>query len=449
MTTHPSGEKLLSRKTTGKTITSNYHTSLKKIMQNTNAPIEIMAPVGSYPALRAAIEAGADAVYFGVGKLNMRARAAVNFQPEDLTEISRICKENGVRTYLTLNTVIYDEELPESRRVLDMAKEAGITAVISSDWSIIGYARKIGMEVHISTQCNVTNIEAVKFYAQYADVMVTARELSLKQVAAIIQQIHEQHICGPSGKPVQIEIFAHGALCMAVSGKCYLSLDYYNSSANRGSCLQLCRRPYKLSQTDGEKDVEIEVDHEYLLSPKDLKTIDFLDQILKAGVSVLKIEGRGRTADYVKTVTRVYKEAVKAWQEGCYDKAHIDKWNEELRTVYNRGFWSGYYMGQKMGEWTPTYGSSATTRKTYVGKVTNFFDRLSVAELKIEAANMKSGDQFVIIGNTTGVYESTLQDVWIDGKPCQETQQGIYCSIKVDREVHRGDKLYRVDTVER
>ncbi|MCM1041276.1 MAG: U32 family peptidase [Bacteroides sp.] len=412
-------------------------------------PIEIMAPVGSFPALQAALQAGADAVYFGVGQLNMRARAAVNFMPEDLGEIARVCREKGVRTYLTLNTVIYDGELPESRRVLDLAKEAGICAVISSDWAVITYARRIGMEVHISTQCNVTNIEAVRFYAQYADVMVAARELSLEQVAEIVRQIKAGNICGPSGKLVQIEIFAHGALCMAVSGKCYLSLDYYNSSANRGSCLQLCRRPYKLSQTDGEKDVEIAVDHEYLLSPKDLKTVDFLDKILEAGVSVLKIEGRGRSADYVKTVTSVYKEAVEAWKNGEYTQENIEKWNERLLTVYNRGFWSGYYLGKKMGEWTPKYGSSATTQKTYVGKITNFFDRPSVAELKVEASNLKIGDNFVVIGNTTGVYEAVATEIRMDDRPIQETVQGTYCSFKSTQELHRGDKLYRVDSVKR
>lgn len=406
-----------------------------------------MAPVGSFPALQAAVQAGADAVYFGVGKLNMRARAALNFQVEDLEEICRICGEHHIKTYLTLNTVIYDEEIGQSREVLEAAKKAGVSAVISSDWSVIGYARSIGLNVHISTQCNITNIEAVKFYAQFADVMVLARELSLTQVAEIIRQIDEQNICGPSGEKVRIEIFVHGALCMAVSGKCYLSLDYYNSSANRGSCLQLCRRPYRLSQTDGEKDVEIEVDNDYLLSPKDLKTVDFLDKILDAGVSVLKIEGRGRTADYVKTVTGVYREAVEAWRAGTCDRARIERWNKELETVYNRGFWGGYYLGQKMGEWAPKYGSSATTRKTYIGKITNFFDRVSVAELKVEAANIKPGDKYVIIGQTTGVYEDRVQEIRMDDVPVGESVQGTYCSLKTKSEVHRGDKLYRVDPV--
>lgn len=409
--------------------------------------IEIMAPVGSFPALQAAVQAGADAVYFGVGKLNMRARAALNFQVEDLEEICRICGEHHIKTYLTLNTVIYDEEIGQSREVLEAAKKAGVSAVISSDWSVIGYARSIDLNVHISTQCNITNIEAVKFYAQFADVMVLARELSLTQVAEIIRQINEQNICGPSGEKVRIEIFVHGALCMAVSGKCYLSLDYYNSSANRGSCLQLCRRPYRLSQTDGEKDVEIEVDNDYLLSPKDLKTVDFLDKILDAGVSVLKIEGRGRTADYVKTVTGVYREAVEAWRTGTCDRARIERWNKELETVYNRGFWGGYYLGQKMGEWAPKYGSSATTRKTYIGKITNFFDRVSVAELKVEAANIKPGDKYVIIGQTTGVYEDRVQEIRMDDVPVGESVQGTYCSLKTKSEVHRGDKLYRVDPV--
>lgn len=406
-----------------------------------------MAPVGSFPALQAAVQAGAGAVYFGVGKLNMRARAALNFQVEDLEEICRICGEHRIKTYLTLNTVIYDEEVGQSRQVLEAAKKAGVSAVISSDWSVIGYARSIGLNVHISTQCNITNIEAVRFYAQFADVMVLARELSLTQVAEIIRQIDEQNICGPSGEKVRIEIFVHGALCMAVSGKCYLSLDYYNSSANRGSCLQLCRRPYRLLQTDGEKDVEIEVDNDYLLSPKDLKTVDFLDKILDAGVSVLKIEGRGRTADYVKTVTGVYREAVEAWRTGTCDRARIEHWNKELATVYNRGFWGGYYLGQKMGEWAPKYGSSATTRKTYIGKITNFFDRVSVAELKVEAANIKPGDKYVIIGQTTGVYEDTVREIRMDDAPVSETVQGTYCSIKTQSEVHRGDKLYRVDPV--
>lgn len=418
-------------------------------MNNSENSIEIMAPVGSYPALQAALQAGADAVYFGVGQLNMRARAAVNFQVEDLPEISRICREHGTKTYLTLNTVVYDEELPECRRILEQAKQAGITAVISSDWAVITYARQIGLEVHISTQCNVTNIEAVRFYAQFADVMVAARELSLEQVGKMVRQIRDEHICGPSGNLVKIEIFAHGALCMAVSGKCYLSLDYYNASANRGSCLQLCRRPYKLSQTDGEKDVEIAVDHEYLLSPKDLKTVDFLNKILDAGVSVLKIEGRGRSADYVKTVTEVYKQAVLAWKDGSYTKENIERWNQRLLTVYNRGFWSGYYLGRKMGEWTPKYGSSATTQKTYVGKITNFFDRPSVAELKVEASNLKIGDRFVVIGNTTGVYEATATEIRMDNQPVQETVQGTYCSFKTTAELHRGDKLYRVDSVQR
>ena len=417
-------------------------------MQKDRQPVEIMAPVGSYAALQAAIQAKADAVYFGIGKLNMRARAAVNFQIEDLPEISRICRENHVKAYLTLNTVVYDEELAESRSILEAARNAGIDAVISSDWAVIGHAREIGLDVHISTQCNVTNIEAVKFYARYAEVMVAARELSLEQVARLVQEIREQNICGPSGKPIRLEIFVHGALCMAVSGKCYLSLDYYNSSANRGSCLQLCRRPYKLTQTDGEKDVEIEVDHQYLLSPKDLKTVDFLDKILEAGVSVLKIEGRGRSADYVKTVTGVYKQAVAAWQEGRFGKEAIARWEQELSTVYNRGFWGGYYLGRKMGEWAPKYGSSATTRKTYIGKITNYFDRLGVAELKVEAANLAPGERYVIIGHTTGVYEDTVKEIRMDNQPVARTVQGTSCSIKVESPVHRGDKLYRVDNVE-
>ncbi|MDE7356893.1 MAG: U32 family peptidase [Bacteroidales bacterium] len=404
-----------------------------------------MAPVGSFPALQAAVQAGAGAVYFGVGKLNMRARAALNFQVEDLEEICRICREHHIKTYLTLNTVIYDEEIEQSRQVLEEAKKAGVSAVISSDWSVIGYARSIGLHVHISTQCNITNIEAVKFYAQFADVMVLARELSLAQVAEIIRQINEQNICGPSGEKVRIEIFVHGALCMAVSGKCYLSLDYYNSSANRGSCLQLCRRPYKLSQTDGEKDVEIEVDNAYLLSPKDLKTVDLLDRLIATGIRVLKIEGRGRAADYVKTVTEVYKEAVAACADGSYGPEKIAHWNERLGHVYHRGFWEGYYMGKKTGEWSTRYGSSADRKKTYVGIVANYFSRLKVAEIKVEAGAFSVGDELTAIGPRTGAYETTVPEIRVDLVPVQTTRKGESCSIPVSEPVRKGDKVYRVD----
>lgn len=379
--------------------------------------IEIMSPVGSYESLTAAIQGGADAIYFGVGKLNMRAQSAVNFQVEDLKKIKEICQIHGVKTYLTLNTIIYADEIEEMQQLLDEAKATCIDAVIASDWAVIHYARQIGMEIHISTQCNITNIEAVKHFSQYADVMVTARELSLKQVAEIVRQIELQNIRGPKGELVQIEIFAHGALCMAVSGKCYLSLDHYNRSANRGACLQLCRRPYRLSEIDtDENPVEIEVDQKYLLSPKDLKTLDFIDKILKAGVRVLKIEGRGRSADYVKTVTRIYKEAVTAYQEGNYTPERIAEWNKSLSTVYNRGFWSGYYLGKTMGEWSEQYGSKATKKKVAVGKITNYFSNIGVAEVKMESEQLELGNDYMVVGPTSGVYEDQVHEMRLDLK---------------------------------
>ncbi|MEG2666728.1 MAG: peptidase U32 family protein, partial [Bacteroidales bacterium] len=397
-----------------------------------------------YEALHAAIQAKADSVYFGVGQLNMRARAAVNFTIEDLSKIVSICQINKVKTYLTLNTIIYDQEMEEMKRILNEALKQGISAVIASDWAVITYARQIGLEVHISTQCNITNLEAVKLYAPYADVMVMARELSLEQVAYIIKQIEKENILGPKGDKIKIEIFAHGALCMAVSGKCYLSLDHYNQSANRGACLQLCRRPYQLREVGGE--IDITVDHEYLLSPKDLKTVDFLDRIVEAGVRVLKIEGRGRSADYVKTVTKVYKEATQAYINGNYTQQNLCLWNETLERVYNRGFWSGYYLGRPMGEWTKQYGSKATKRKTYVGKVTNYFSQIKVAEIKIEAESLHIGDEFVIIGSSTGVYEDTLSELRVDLNTVKQTKKGEYCSIPVKELLRRGDKVYRLDT---
>lgn len=406
--------------------------------------VEIMAPVGSFESLMAAIQGGADSVYFGIGHLNMRSKSSQNFTLEDLKKITEICNEHHIRSYLALNTVIFDNELDEMKALIDAAKENGISAIIATDMSVIQYACKKGMEVHISTQTNVTNIEAVKYYSQYADVMVTARELSLKQVAAIIRAIEEQQIKGPSGNLVQIEVFIHGALCMAISGKCYLSLDNLNSSANRGACLQQCRRPYKVTDDDG---IELKIDNEYIMSPKDLKTIDFLDKILKAGVRVLKIEGRGRSADYVKTVTNVYREAVNAYFNGNYTTENIKKWNNELSTVYNRGFWDGYYMGKKLGEWTERYGSQATKRKVYVGKVTNFFTKLNVAEIKIETHDMNVGDEFRIIGPTTGVYEDFIPEIRVDLKNVEKTVKGDVCSIPVKELVRRGDKVYKVVTV--
>ena len=407
-----------------------------------SSKIEIMSPVGSYESLMAAIQGGAGAVYIGVGKLNMRARSSVNFSLDDLEKITAICRENKVRSYLTLNTVIFDEELTEIQNIVDAAKKHGISAIIASDIAVLEYSRSIGMEIHISTQCNITNISVVKFYSRYADVMVTARELKLEQVAAIIRQIEEQHICGPSGDLVQIEIFVHGALCMAVSGKCYLSLDNFNHSANRGACLQPCRRGYTVK--DNESELELELDHEYIMSPKDLKTVDFLDKIIKAGIRVLKIEGRGRSPEYVKTVTRVYRQAVDSVIDGTYTQENIDRWNTELSSVYNRGFWDGYYQGQKIGEWSDKYGSQATVRKEYVGKVTNYYANLNVAEIRIEAQPLNIGDIISISGTTTGVYEGNIAEIRIDLKPAEQAVKGELCSIPVTSLVRRNDKLYKL-----
>ena len=404
--------------------------------------IEIMSPVGSYASLMAAVQGGADAVYFGVGKLNMRARSSVNFSLDDLETITGICREHGLRSYLTLNTVVFDNELGEIHRIVDAAKAHGISAIIASDFAVLEYARSTGMEVHISTQCNITNLAAVKFFSRYADVMVTARELNLDQVASIIRQIEEQQICGPSGAPVKIEIFAHGALCMAVSGKCYLSLDNFNQSANRGACLQPCRRTYTVK--DKESELELEVDNEYIMSPKDLKTLDFLDKIIAAGVTVLKIEGRGRAPEYVKTVTRIYREAVDACLNGTFTPENIGLWNAELGSVYNRGFWDGYYLGQKTGEWSVKYGSQATMRKEYVGKVTNYFAKLSVAEILIEAQPLAVGDAIQINGATTGVYEDKLNEIRVGLQAVQSAVKGDLCSIPVTSLVRRNDKLYKL-----
>lgn len=401
-----------------------------------------MAPVGSYESLMAAIQGGAGSVYFGVGKLNMRSKSSQNFTLDDLQQIASICYENNVKSYVTINTVVYDEELAEMHQLVDAVKNNGITAVIASDQAVIQYARKRGVEVHMSTQTNITNIEAVKYYAQFADVMVTARELNIDQVAAITKSIHEQQIKGPSGDLVRIEIFVHGALCMAVSGKCYLSLDLMNSSANRGACLQPCRRAYKVEDSEGQ--IEMEVDNKYIMSPKDLNTIAFLDKILDAGVEVLKIEGRGRSPEYVKTVTQVYHEAVEAIQKGIYTPALAAALNERLKKVYNRGFWDGYYLGRKLGEWTEQYGSQATQQKVYVGKINNFFQQLNVAEIKMETQSLSIGDQILVMGPTTGVYEDQLTEIRVDLKPVEETVKGEHCSIAVKTLLRRGDKVYKL-----
>jgi U32 family peptidase len=403
--------------------------------------VEIMAPVGSYESLMAAIQGKADSVYFGVGHLNMRSKSSKNFTLADLKEISDIAQNYNLRTYITLNTVIFDTEIEEVKEIVAAAKENKITAIIASDQAVIQYANKVGMEVHMSTQTNITNIDAVKYWSKYADVMVTARELNLNQVAAITKAIEEQQIKGPSGKLIQIEVFAHGALCMAVSGKCYLSLDNLNASANRGACLQQCRRPYHVTDDDG---IELVVDNEYIMSPKDLKTLDFLDKILKAGVRVLKIEGRGRSADYVKTVSKVYREAVDAFYAGNFTTENLELWNRELGTVYNRGFWDGYYLGRKTGEWTGQHGSLASKQKVYVGLVTNFFNNLKVAEIKMETHDLNLGDEIKIIGPTTGVYEDVLSEIRVDLKNVTKTIKGDQCSIPVKEMVRRGDKVYKI-----
>ena len=410
--------------------------------------IEIMAPVGSYESLSAAIQAGADAVYFGVGNLNMRSRSAANFSVEDLRRIAETAQQHGVRTYLTVNTIIYNDEIEEMHALVQAAKEAGITAIIASDMAVITYANSIGVEVHISTQCNISNVEAVRFFAQFADVVVTARELPLRQVAEITRYIKDNDIRGPKGELVQVEVFAHGALCMSVSGKCYLSLDEYNYSANRGACLQLCRREYLVK--DVESDTELLVSGKYIMSPKDLCTIGFLDKIVHAGVRVLKIEGRGRSADYVKTVVECYKEAVQAVNDGTYTQEKIAAWTERLRTVFNRGFWDGYYLGRKMGEWSERYGSQATENKVYLGKVTNYYNRPQVAEMKIETAeHLRVGEDLMVIGQTTGVYRATVEELRLGdtAQSVPEVHQGDVFSVKTTEMLHRGDKLYRVDKV--
>lgn len=403
--------------------------------------VEIMAPVGSYESLSAAIQGKADTVYFGIGHLNMRSRSTQNFTIDDLKNIADICRKNNLRSYITLNTEIFDEELVMMRVIVDEAKKSGITAIIAADQAVIQYARQVGMEVHMSTQSNITNIEAVRYYAQFADVMVTARELNLGQVKKITEEIEKQQVKGPSGRLVKIELFAHGALCMAVSGKCYLSLDTMNSAANRGACLQLCRRPYRVFDRDGE--VELAIDNQYILSPKDLKTIDFIDKILDAGVRVLKIEGRGRSPEYVKTVTRCYREAVNAHCEGTFNPNKLETWNLELGTIYNRGFWDGYYLGRRLGEWSAGYGSQATRKKIYVGKITNYFAKSKIAEVKIEAQPLRKGDDILVLGPTTGVAEARAGEIWLDEKPVDEVRRGDLCTIPIDTYLRLSDKLYK------
>ena len=404
--------------------------------------IELMAPAGSFESLQAALDNGADSVYFGVEQLNMRARSSINFTLDDLQEISRRCKEKHVRTYLTLNTIIYDHDLSIIKTLLDKAKQADITAVIAMDQAVIAYARQIGMEVHISTQINITNIETVKFYALFADTMVMSRELSLRQIKKICEQVEKEQVKGPSGKLVEIEIFGHGALCMAVSGKCYLSLHSHNSSANRGACKQNCRKKYTV--IDQESGFEIELDNEYMMSPKDRCTLDFLDQVIDTGAKVLKIEGRGRAPEYVATVIRTYREAIDAYYEGTYTKEKVEKWMEALATVYNRGFWGGYYLGQKLGEWSGVPGSQATQKKVYIGKAMHFFPKTSISEFKIEAFDIKRGDKLLITGPTTGVKELVLEDMYVNDVLADNAKKGDSCTFFTDFRTRPSDKLYKI-----
>lgn len=409
--------------------------------KNNTTPIEIMSPVGSYESLSAAIQAGAGSVYFGVGKMNMRSRSAANFTLDDLQKITDICRENNVKSYLTVNTIVYNNEIADVRELLDFAKKCGVSAIIASDLAVITYCQKIGLEIHISTQCNITNIEAVRFYAQFADVVVLGREVALAQAADIVSQIKADDIRGPRGELVRVEMFVHGALCMAVSGKCYLSLDNYNYPANRGACLQPCRRGYIVK--DMESDLELAVDNKYIMSPKDLCTIGFLDKILKAGVSILKIEGRGRSADYVKVTTQCYHEAVQAVADGTFSLEKVNAWTERLRTVFNRGFWDGYYLGRTMGEWAERYGSHATTVREHIGKVTNFFGRLSVAEITVESGELSVGDTLEIEGPTTGIYEAVIEELRLDDASVQTVRKGGVCSVVTSAVVRRGDKVFK------
>ena len=409
---------------------------------NQTADYEIMAPVGSRDALAAALKAGADSVYFGIERLNMRAHSASTFTVDDLRDIAATCKEKGVKTYLTVNTIIYGEDIPLMHDIVDAAKKAGISAVIASDVAVMTYCNRIGQEVHLSTQLNISNIEALKFYAQFADVVVLARELNLDQVAEIYRQIEAQHICGPSGQLVRIEMFCHGALCMAVSGKCYLSLDNTGRSANRGACMQLCRRSYLV--TDRETGTELEIDNKYVMSPKDLKTVRFIDRMMKSGVRVFKIEGRARGPEYVKTVVECYREAIQSVLDGTFTEARKDAWDERLATVFNRGFWDGYYLGQRLGEWNDHYGSCATERKVYVGKGLKYFSKLGVAEFSCEACEFSVGDKMLVTGPTTGALYVTVEEIHDDTRAVTTAQKGTRVSFKVPEKVRPSDKLFKI-----
>ncbi|MCC7465127.1 MAG: U32 family peptidase [Saprospiraceae bacterium] len=404
--------------------------------------VELLSPAGSFEALMAAIKAGCNAVYFGVEQLNMRARSSNNFTLDDLRKVADIGREHKINTYLALNTVLYDHDISLMKRIIQTAKESGITAIIASDHAAIHYAHSQGVKVHISTQVNVSNIDTVEFYATYADTIVLARELSLKQVAEITREIKRRKIVGPSGQPVRIEIFAHGALCMAISGKCYLSLHSNFASANRGACIQNCRKSYIV--TDKDEGVEFEVDNEYIMSAKDLCTIDFLDKILDAGVSVLKIEGRGRSADYVYTVTKCYREAIDAWATGKITPELVADWKARLATVYNRGFWDGYYLGKKMGEWSDAYGSKATTVKMYIGRGVKYFEKAAVGEFRLETSHLSLGDQIMITGPTTGYVEATVTELRVEDQPAQKVTRGDVFTLPLQEKIRPSDKLYKI-----
>ena len=405
--------------------------------------IEIMAPAGSFESLAAAIKAGADSIYFGVGKLNMRSRSSANFSLDDLHKIAAICHQAGIKSYLTLNTVIYDEELEQMRRTCDQALAAGIDAVIAADLAVIQYAHAIDLPLHISVQANVANMAAVKFFAKFADVMVLARELSLPQIQAIIQAIDRENITGPSGEKIRIELFAHGALCVAVSGKCYMSLAHYNSSANRGACFQTCRRAYRVS--DEETGEELVIDNKYVMSPKDLCTVNIIDRLLESGIKIFKLEGRGRSADYVATVTGVYREAIDAWFEGNFDQQHIDNWLDRLATVFNRGFWQGgYYLGEKLGEWTGYSGNRATETKQHIGKVNKYFAKIGVAELSLPAGELSIGNEIIIIGPTTGSLRAAVKELRLNGNNITTAPKGATVSLPIADKVRPNDKVFLV-----
>jgi putative protease len=407
-----------------------------------NRTIEIMAPAGSWQSLQAAIQGGANSVYFGIEQLNMRAKSSNNFTLKDLVEIAELCNKKNIKTYITLNTIIYDHDLILMKKIVDTAKQMGITAIIASDQAVISYAASINMEVHISTQANITNIETIRFFAQFAEVIILSRELSLLQIKEITKEIEKQKIKGPSGNLVEIEIFVHGALCMAISGKCYMSLHTTNSSANRGACIQNCRKTYTV--TDKEDGHQFDVDNEYIMSPKDLCTIGFLDQVLDSGIKILKIEGRGRSPEYVKTTTQSYREAADAYLEGTYNKEKIKRWINKLETVYNRGFWDGYYLGQKLGEWTGIHGSQASKKKIYLGKAKNYFTKIQVAEFDLETQHLKEGDNILITGRTTGIIETVVGEIRLNDKQVKSVKKGDNFSMRLDQIVRPSDKLYKI-----